>query len=123
MAEKDQARNEVNNAIISSGSAAVGLVVDAGRASQEKREDLRRKREKHEAEEKAAREAREKASVSVPPYCTLSHSGSDQPRAAAAAPERLSPTFMGDLGAHPPFSAAVITHAGLSLSACFSPQA
>lgn len=66
MCDADQARQAVNDAIISSGSDTVGMVVDAGRASQEKREKLRREKERRDAEEKAAREAREKASVCGP---------------------------------------------------------
>lgn len=64
----EQARREVNNAIISSGSATAGRVVDAGRASQEKRDENRRKKAKMETEDKAAREkaAAKKASVCGP---------------------------------------------------------
>ncbi|KAF2253358.1 hypothetical protein BU26DRAFT_560666 [Trematosphaeria pertusa] len=61
MSDPGQARRDVNDAIISSGSGTVGMVVDAGRASQEKREELRRERDRREAEEKASREAQEKA--------------------------------------------------------------
>lgn len=59
----DEARRDVNNAIISAGSDTVGMIVDAARASREKREQLQRQRERRDAEEKAAREAQEKAAV------------------------------------------------------------
>jgi hypothetical protein len=51
------ARREVNDALISSGSAAVGQMVDTANSSVEKRRKNKEEREKREAEEKAAKEA------------------------------------------------------------------
>ncbi|OJD16586.1 hypothetical protein AJ78_03277 [Emergomyces pasteurianus Ep9510] len=50
------ARKEVNNALISSGGAAVGQMVDTANSSIEKRRRNKVEREKREAEEKAAKE-------------------------------------------------------------------
>ncbi|GLA56047.1 hypothetical protein CBS63078_11034 [Aspergillus niger] len=52
------ARREVNSALISSGSAAVGQMVDTANSSVEKRRRNKEAREKREAEEKAASEKR-----------------------------------------------------------------
>jgi hypothetical protein len=61
------ARREVNNALISSGSAAVSRMVEAANSSVEKRRHLKEERERGEAEEKAAAEkaAKEKADAAV----------------------------------------------------------
>ncbi|PSS12785.1 hypothetical protein M430DRAFT_36053 [Amorphotheca resinae ATCC 22711] len=50
------ARREVNDALISSGGAAVGQMVDTAHSSVEKRRRNKKEREKREAEEKAAKE-------------------------------------------------------------------
>ncbi len=50
------ARREVNNALISSGSAAVGQMVGAANSSVEKRRKNKEEREKREAAQKAAKE-------------------------------------------------------------------
>jgi hypothetical protein len=50
------ARKEVNNALISSGSAAVGQMVDTAHSSVEKRRKNKDEREKRDAKEKAAKE-------------------------------------------------------------------
>ncbi|KAK0115669.1 hypothetical protein ONS95_000063 [Cadophora gregata] len=55
------ARREVNNALISSGNAAVGQMVDTANSSIEKRRKNKEEREKREAEERAAREKAEAA--------------------------------------------------------------
>lgn len=49
------ARREVNGALISSGSAAVGQMVDTANSSVEKRRKNKEEREKREAEVKAAK--------------------------------------------------------------------
>ncbi|KAK2811693.1 hypothetical protein FQN50_002039 [Emmonsiellopsis sp. PD_5] len=51
-----KAREEVNNALMNSGSAAVGQMVDTANSSVRKRRMLKEAREKREAEEQAARE-------------------------------------------------------------------
>jgi Cu/Ag efflux pump CusA len=58
------ARKEVNDALISSGGAAIGQMVDAANSSVEKRRRSKAEREKREAEEKAAKE-RADAAVSA----------------------------------------------------------
>lgn len=58
------ARTEVNDALISSGSAAVGQMVDTANSSIEKRRMNKAEREKRDAEEKAAKE---KADAAVRP--------------------------------------------------------
>lgn len=50
------ARREVNDALIGSGSATVGQMVDTANSSIEKRRRNKEEREKREAEEKAAKE-------------------------------------------------------------------
>ncbi|RMD41225.1 hypothetical protein DV735_g3921, partial [Chaetothyriales sp. CBS 134920] len=46
-----QARKDVNDAIISTGSAGIGLLVDAGNSSKNKRKQNKEKREQREAQE------------------------------------------------------------------------
>lgn len=58
------ARREVNNALISSGSAAVGQMVDTGNSSVEKRKKNKKEKEKREA---AARAAKQEADAAVSP--------------------------------------------------------
>jgi Cu/Ag efflux pump CusA len=65
------ARKEVNDALISSGGAAIGQMVDTANSSVEKRRRNKSEREKREAEEKAAKE-RADAAVSArfqTPFC------------------------------------------------------
>jgi hypothetical protein len=57
------ARREVNDALIGSGGAAVGQMVDTSNSSIEKRRRNKEEREKREAEEKKA--AKEKADAAV----------------------------------------------------------
>jgi hypothetical protein len=61
------ARREVNDALISSGSAAVGQMVDTAHSSVEKRRKNKEEREKREAEEKAAKEKADAAVCAQPP--------------------------------------------------------
>lgn len=60
------ARKEVNDALISSGSAAVGQMVDTANSSIEKRRMNKAERERRDAEEKAAREKADTAVRSQP---------------------------------------------------------
>ena len=60
------ARKEVNDALISSGSAAVGQMVDTANSSIEKRRMNKAERERRDAEEKAAREKADAAVRSQP---------------------------------------------------------
>ncbi|KAH8432029.1 uncharacterized protein LDX57_009679 [Aspergillus melleus] len=55
------ARREVNDALISSGSAAVGLMVDTANSSVEKRRKNKEERERRKAERKTAKEMAEAA--------------------------------------------------------------
>jgi hypothetical protein len=57
------ARKQVNDALISSGSAGVGQIVDTANSSIEKRRKNKEERAKREAEEKAARERADAAVV------------------------------------------------------------
>ncbi|KAK1142536.1 hypothetical protein N8T08_007510 [Aspergillus melleus] len=59
------ARREVTAAIASSGSAAVGQMIDTANSSVEKRRRNKEAREKREAEEKAAREKADAAKSGV----------------------------------------------------------
>jgi hypothetical protein len=61
------ARREVNNALISSGSTAVSRMVEAANSSVEKRRNLKEERERGEAEEKAAKEKADAAVRTQPP--------------------------------------------------------
>jgi hypothetical protein len=56
----DQARRDVNNAIMGAGSAAVGQLVDTANSSKFKREEARKKREE---EERRKKEEKEKSKV------------------------------------------------------------
>jgi len=61
------ARREVNNALINSGSAVVSQMVKAANSSVEKRRNLKEERERAEAAERAAKEkaAKERADAAV----------------------------------------------------------
>jgi ribosomal protein L12E/L44/L45/RPP1/RPP2 len=57
----DQARRDVNNAIIRSDAADIALIVDAGNSSKARREEAKQKREE---EERKRKEEEEKAKAS-----------------------------------------------------------
>jgi hypothetical protein len=58
----DQARKDVNNAIISSDAGDIARIVDAGNSSKARREEAKQRRE--EEEERRKREEEEKAKAS-----------------------------------------------------------
>lgn len=62
------ARTEVNNALISSGSAAVGQIVDTANSSVQKRRRNKEEKEKREAAAKAAKQEADAAVSAQPLY-------------------------------------------------------
>ena len=56
----DEARRDVNNAIVSAGSATVTQLVEAGRSSQFKREEARQRREEEARKKKETEQLRKK---------------------------------------------------------------
>ncbi|CRL19490.1 unnamed protein product [Penicillium camemberti] len=59
------ARKEVNNALISSGSAAVGQMVDTGNSSVQKRQRNKEEKERREAAARAAKQEADAAKGGV----------------------------------------------------------
>lgn len=62
------ARKEVNDALIDSGAATVGQMVDTANSSIEKRRRNKEEREKREAEEKKASKEKADAAVRAQPW-------------------------------------------------------
>ncbi|KAJ5417433.1 uncharacterized protein N7487_000983 [Penicillium crustosum] len=59
------ARKEVNNALISSGSAAVGQMVDTGNSSVQKRQRNKEEKERREAAARAAKQEADAAAAAA----------------------------------------------------------